>query len=154
MPGATVKIKLDMSDQIFAETQTDNAGNFIFTPSKLPPFSYHLEFTPKGSLTTIKKTINEFASENKDYLTANNINIMTATKQGKPLIIGSQPQVSPSVTQQPKPLSDNPLRDLIITAILLVLFITTLVVSLKLKKNKKASSPEEKNDSGEINLSP
>lgn len=85
IPNARVRVKLKMSDTIYYETDSDARGVFIASPENLPQKAYYLEFSPPTSLSTIKMTTTEFATHNAEYLTANKINLMTATKNGRSL---------------------------------------------------------------------
>jgi len=84
--NATIVVKIDHSTIVYASTHADEAGKFVLDPKSLPPVAYSLEFSPPKSSNTTNLTPREFAAINKDYLTKNNINLMTASIQGVSLI--------------------------------------------------------------------
>ena len=91
IPKAKVKVKLKMSDGVYYQTTADEKGYFVILPQNLPIFEYYLQYeTPTK---TVKQTTDQFAKNNKQYLAANKINLMTATKN-------NQPVISPTITQK------------------------------------------------------
>lgn len=103
IPSARVVVKLEHSNQVYTETQADEAGGFVLDPKTLPPVAYVLEFTAPNSSIVTRLTPMEFANLNANYLAQNNINLMTATKQGVSLLKKPQAQEqAPVQNNQPE----------------------------------------------------
>lgn len=135
VPNATIYIKLRNSNQVYYETKADEKGAFKIEPANLPNFAYSIEIkNPKTNVTT-KQTTYDFALKNKQYLTENKINLMTAVKNGKSLIKKTQTtspnNVANKTTTAKKKMS--PMEDpnsIIFT--LLVLFVIMLIIGVTL----------------------
>ncbi|OGK41078.1 hypothetical protein A2954_06110 [Candidatus Roizmanbacteria bacterium RIFCSPLOWO2_01_FULL_37_12] len=95
IPNATVNVKLEMSDGVYFQTTADENGFFIIAPERLPIFNYYLEFVPPNSAVGIKTSTVDFATDNEEHLTANNTNLMAATKNGESLIPTAPPSEPP-----------------------------------------------------------
>ena len=99
-PQAEVKVKLKMSNSVYYQTSADEKGHFIIPPQNLPIFEYYLEFQSPNTTKAVQKTTSEFAQKNSQYLTANRINLMTATKKSIPVVFSSERITTPP--QRPK----------------------------------------------------
>ncbi len=83
-----VNLKLTNSDQIYYQTKADENGKFTIDPKYIPAFAYRLEIVNPQTKENVKNyTITEFSKSNFQYLAENKINLMTATKDNKKLII-------------------------------------------------------------------
>jgi len=100
IPKASVLVKLKMSDGVYYQTRADEKGYFAIPPQNLPIFEYYLEFQSPTAIRSIKTTTAEFAKKNSQYLAANRINLMTATKKNQPVAFSS-PRLTTSA-QQPE----------------------------------------------------
>jgi hypothetical protein len=78
LANKNVEVKLVMSDKTVTEFTTDNRGFIQITPSYLPIFPYYLLVDGKVKIST-----DQFIQANETYLNTNQINVLTATKQGK-----------------------------------------------------------------------
>ncbi len=139
--NARVRVKLKMSDKVYHEAEADANGVFIVSPQNVPINSFYLEITPPNSLQSIKLTTTEFAKINKEYLAANNIDLMAATKNGRPLIEkrkaanptpSSETVITPPASTQPA--NNNTLVTLIV---LLGVMITIAGLYFFLKHRQK-----------------
>src|SRR3989338_8339317 len=102
VPNAKVVIKIKGSDKVESQTDADQNGIFKFNPDEVPIIPYFLEITAPNSLASVKQTPVEFASLNKEYLAANNINLMTATKNGVPPMEKRKEDLPSETTQMPE----------------------------------------------------
>lgn len=109
IPNAQVKVKLTMSDKVYSQTNADAGGIFIVMPKDVPALPYYLEITPPNSFAATKLTMSEFATINKEYLTTNNINLMTAVKNGKALITENKINQPPNSEDTSKQTTNLPL---------------------------------------------
>ena len=105
IPNAQVKVKLKTSNKVAYQTSADGSGVFSVLPNNIPTLPFYLEFTPPNSSISTKMLTTEFAAVNKDYLATNNINLMTATKNGTLLI--SQNRNSQKPNGQDSPQTNN-----------------------------------------------
>lgn len=133
IPKARVRVKLKMSDATHYEVEADANGVFVVPPQNVPVVPYYLEITPPNSLSSVKLTTIEFAKLNADYLAANNIDLMAATKNGRVLIEKRKPtspsprfdqkssQVTPVSRQPHTPTDTTPLLALIVALGLVIL---------------------------------
>jgi hypothetical protein len=139
---ATVKIKLDMTGKVYAQTKADDNGVFSIPPTTLPPFPYSIEYIPAGTGSVVKKAVVDFARENKDYFTQNNVNIMTATKNGRALVVAniSPTQVPQEETQRTAPTNIRTIIFLLF--IVLLLGILGLFYYLRQQKTIDMTEPE------------
>jgi hypothetical protein len=72
-----------MSNQVYFQTKSDSTGLVIIKPKDLPIFEYYLEAEIPGTeQEVIAKKTDEFIMDNKSYLEKNNINLITATRNG------------------------------------------------------------------------
>lgn len=141
--NAKVRVKLDMNDKVVTETTTDQNGIFAIDPASLPVFTYRLEYTPANSFSVVKKTVVEFASENKEYLTQNNVNLMTASKNGHSLLSGgstqeSQPPTISATEAAAAPTSTS--STIIVILVFLFILLSTIVATIVYWKRHQ---PEE-----------
>ena len=83
-PLAFVNVKTVMSDRNYWQTKTDEKGFLIVLPQNLPLFDFYLEVIPQNA-PSFTLPISEFILKNKQYLNINNVNLMTATKNGVPI---------------------------------------------------------------------
>lgn len=138
IPNATVKVKLEMSDGLYYQTKADEGGFFTISSEHLPIFAYYLEFTNPTSGISTKMTTSEFVQKNQDYLVANKINLMAATKNGQSLL--PTPLVSPTVVQMISPtpavLPGNQLNLILTVVVLVVLLGVAGGVLIYLKKKE------------------
>ncbi len=86
LPKAIVKIMLQMTKKEYYQTQADEKGHFIINPNNLPLFDYYLEISTPNRSTIVTYTTTEFNKINNQYLKDNKINVMTAEKNGQPII--------------------------------------------------------------------
>jgi len=101
IPNANVKVKLKMSNGVYYQATADEKGYFTIPPENLPIFEYYLEFQSPKQAKPIQKTTSEFAQKNSQYLAANHINLMTATKKGSSLIVSPE-EITTSPTTKSK----------------------------------------------------
>lgn len=142
LPNARVNIKLEMSDGVYFQTTTDETGYFYISPDNLPVFTYYLEFLVPNSTEVVKIYPAEFAQENEQYLSENNINLMAGTRKGQSLI--------PTTPSTPTPISANPQgvqstssRDqlnMILTVVILIFLLGIVGGVLLYIKKKEAQS--------------
>lgn len=90
IPQAEVKVKLKMSNSVYYKTTADEKGYFAIPPQNLPIFEYYFEFKSPSAIKPVQKTTSEFAEKNTQYLAANRINLMTATKKNIPVVFSSE----------------------------------------------------------------
>lgn len=143
IPNAIVKVKLEMSKGLYYQTTADENGFFTIPAEKLPIFDYYLEFSPVNGSVVVKNTPLEFVQNNEDHLTANNVNLMAATKNGESLIptvpVTEAPHsnITP-IVQKPSLFAGNNLS-LIFTVIALVVLIGIaggVLIYIKKKKQE------------------
>jgi hypothetical protein len=84
-PNSLVNIKLSMSDKIYWQTKTDENGFLVVLPQNLPVVDYYLEVIPANA-PPFTLSISEFIQRNKEYLNSNNINLITAERNGQPIL--------------------------------------------------------------------
>lgn len=150
--NALVKVKLKMSDSVYYQTTADSQGYFVIPKENLPIFEYYLEFQSQGK-KPVQKTTDQFAQNNRQYLAANRINLMTATKNNTPIVLprktttstteAESPVSLPTNTTNPSP-AENPnakkTQNLLLPILFLLLIITTaggILFYLKKKKESK-----------------
>ncbi len=149
IPNATVKIKLDMSDGVYYQTTTDANGFFTVAPVNLPMFTYYLEFTPPNSTAPIVMTTSEFAQKNDNYLTKNNINLISATKNGQSLIPTLAISPTSTVVQTNLPNPGGPAQSsypLLLTVIILVFLVVAaggIMIYIKKKESQSNNLPQQ-----------
>ncbi len=97
MPNATVNVKLEMSDGLYYQTTADANGFFSVPPENLPIFNYYLEFVSPAT-GSIRMTTSEFVEKNQNHLSANNVDLMAATKNGQSLLPQSPTSPTPNAT--------------------------------------------------------
>lgn len=102
IPKAKVNVKLKMSNSVYYQTTADENGYFAIPPEDLPIFEYYLEFKAPNSAASVKRETSQFAEKNTQYLAANRINLMTATKKNI--------AVSSVTTQGKPPAQHTPLQ--------------------------------------------
>ena len=139
IPNATVKVILDMTDGVYYQTTADENGFFSIAPESLPIFNYHLEFTSPNSTSAVRTSTSEFAQQNQDHLTVNNLDLMAAIKNGESLIPTSPPSSTPIGTAGPaeRPrLTDNRYNFLLMMIVLIVLVGVVGGILLYLKKKE------------------
>lgn len=149
LPGATIDIKVNNYADSLYETTADANGFFTIAPDNLPIFSYYLEITPAGSTTKIKYTTSQFAKVNKDYLTSNNINLMTAKKNNQSLLpisavkpTSNVAQVSPGVGTAQGNANVMQNQYLVLFAVVVIIFLLGVTggVLLYIKKKEAQST--------------
>ena len=87
LSNSMVRLKLTMSDKSYYETKTDENGKFTIDPKYIPVFNYKIEIVDSVTKKIlVTNSIVDFAKSNNKYLAENKINLMTATKNNKPLI--------------------------------------------------------------------
>lgn len=79
--NSTISVILNMNNKVYAKTQSDSSGFFQFNSAKLPPFSYHLEYSSKDVSSPIKKATSSFVKDNEAYLKDHKINLMVRNGQ-------------------------------------------------------------------------
>lgn len=147
MPGAKVRVKVDSSGQTYYETTADSAGFFKIGQERLPIFSYHLEFVSPKSQAVTSVTTSEFARRNEAYLTENNLNLMTATKNGQSLY----PTITPAnvISDNPAPASPNQSAqtnqmNLILTVVVIIVLLGVaggVLLYIKKKETQSDGNP-------------
>ena len=135
LSNATVNIKLKNSDDIYYSATADERGFFSIAPQYLPIYAYEIEIKNPASKTVNKQLTHQFATKNKEYLAANKIDMVTATKNNKSLVkaaetsIPSNQLISPTVTQKQLTAVEDP-NSIVFT--LIVLFVIILVIGVTL----------------------
>ncbi len=87
LPNATVAVSLNNNQsEYYYKTQADANGYFSIDPDHLPLFPYRIIVIPVNSSNQIVFTTSQFAQANQPYLTKNNVDLMTATKNGTPVV--------------------------------------------------------------------
>lgn len=144
IPNATVNVRLEMSDGLYYQTTADENGFFSINPENLPIFPYYLEFLSAGSVSSPKTTTTEFAKSNEDHLTINNVNLMSAVRNGQSLIPTAVPDSQTAENTPPSTRSTN-LRDnfnLILTVIIIVLLLGITGGVITYIKKKRAQTDD------------
>lgn len=143
--NAIVRVKLEMSDGVYFQTKADENGFFTIAPKNLPIMTYYLDFSTPNGVSLVKNTAVEFAQNNQEYLSTNNISLMAASKNGESLI----PTVP--VTVGPSPVITNPSKpsifagnnlNLILTVIALVILLGVAGGVLMYIKKKQTATDE------------
>ncbi len=136
LPRAEVDLKLDMNNATYYKTFSDNQGYFFIDPKYIPLFSYHLEIIPNGSgIPAINYTTSEFAKKNQAFLDKNNIDLLTATKNNKPIAtysgeLKNQGNIKSQTVGQTPSRSTSTQTSKIGTVIFVVLLILLLLILL------------------------
>lgn len=107
VPKANVSVKLKMDSQVFYQTKADDSGFFTIYAKNLPFFEYYLEFTDPVTGRKFSQTTSQFASLNEDYLSSKKINLVTAEKDGKPMVN----ETTGELNQIPDPVNKSDLRE-------------------------------------------
>ncbi|MBI4009051.1 carboxypeptidase regulatory-like domain-containing protein, partial [Candidatus Roizmanbacteria bacterium] len=146
IPNAIVKIKLEMSDSVYYQTNADEKGFFTLLSRNLPILTYYLEFThPVSGKSTVMST-SEFVQKNQSYLAENNVNLMTASKNGQSVnptipVTNTQSQnLAPTVPVA----STNSQLNLILTLVVLVVILGVaggVLLYIKKKETQPTNLP-------------
>lgn len=85
IPKAIVTLRYTMTKGLAYTTKADENGYFYVPPESIPPLAFYLEFQNPNSTRVYPFKIYEFATLNKGYIQANNINMLTGLKLGVPV---------------------------------------------------------------------
>lgn len=85
-PKAKVEVILRFNNKIIYTTYADDSGFFSIYSKNLPIFEYYLQIIPLGSADAVHLTTSQFVKINEDYLLSEKLNLLTARKNGQPII--------------------------------------------------------------------
>jgi hypothetical protein len=142
---AQVNIRLKQDKKLIHKTISDDKGYIKITSENLPLFDYYIEVVPSQSSKPMVVTTSNFINNNEDFIKSEKLNLMTVTKDDKPMYKTSFNQSDKlnqvdqnKVKNQPTiPVKSFFNKNLIIIGLILFLLITVTVgMVLYIKKSK------------------
>lgn len=148
IPGAKIEVKLAINNEVVYETKADDSGFFTIYNKDLPYLEYFIEYTDPVTGKKNVKTLSQFSSDNKSYIESNKINLVTATKNGQPVINPKTGQLNEISDINPNSIGKNDQPDtitknnpinvqmMIIVLILILLLVVAAGIAFYIKKSK------------------
>lgn len=138
IPFARIQVKLSSTDQVVTEGTADDSGYFSIPSGALPIMGYYFEFTSPQTGQRIRQTTTMFTTSNKDYLTANKLDLIEQTnkRSSKGVNMKKFVKSSPTPVQNMVPQTTTFEGLSIIIAILTCVFILIIAFILYFRSRK------------------